>query len=69
MPPRRKRRHAPDLEMNTRPDDTRRTTRPDTQPPHENRRAGHEPARADDTGVSEYERELDRLDAATSTRH
>jgi len=58
MPLRRKRRPAPDLETNTPPDETRRNAPrdvPDSPP--------------EDVGPSEYERELDRLDAATSTRH
>lgn len=58
MPPRRKRRPAPDLETNTPPDETR---------PGAPRDAPDSPP--EDVGPNEYERELDRLDAATSTRH
>lgn len=61
MPPRRKRRPAPDVETNTPPDDARRD--PQRTPPES------DPPRAEDASVSEYDRELDRLDAATSTRH
>jgi hypothetical protein len=60
MPPRRKRRPARDLETNTPPEEMRQG------PP---RQTPDSPSRAEDADLSEYERELDRLDAATSTRH
>lgn len=70
MPPRRKRRLTPDLETNTPPNDARRD--PQRAPPESaaGEEQGKKPrSRAEAMGVDEYERELDRLDAATSTRH
>jgi len=66
MSPRRKRPTARDPETNTPPrqrrSDDRRQAREETLSLDA---AGDE----DDRRTSEYERELDRLDAATSTRH
>lgn len=67
MPPRRKRRPAPDLETNTPPNERRGNgvhgEPPDSRPLRDDTTTG------EDMSPSEYERELDRLDAATSTRH
>jgi hypothetical protein len=71
MPPRRKRRPTPDPETNTPP--THALRDPQRAPPEAvtgGKRRGQDPrSRAEAMGVDEYERELDRLDAATSTRH